>query len=68
MRTELDDNIRVTRERLAKSNAELVALAAEKLARNGVRPARPDEARAMLGLGAGERAAKARIERLRFAS
>ena len=52
MRTELDDNIRVTRERLAKSNAELVALAAEKLARHGARPARPDEARTMLGLRA----------------
>ena len=53
VRTGLEDNIRVTRERLAKSNAELVALAVEKLARHGARPARPEEARAMLGLRAG---------------
>jgi 3-keto-5-aminohexanoate cleavage enzyme len=50
VRTGLEDNIPVTRERLAKSNAELVEIAAEKLARHGARPARPDEARAMLGL------------------
>ena len=53
VRTGLEDNIRVTRERLAESNAELVSLAAEKLGRHGARPARPDEARAMLGLRAG---------------
>jgi 3-keto-5-aminohexanoate cleavage enzyme len=53
VRTGLEDNIRVTRERLAKSNAELVEIAAEKLARHGARAARPDEARAMLGLRAG---------------
>jgi 3-keto-5-aminohexanoate cleavage enzyme len=52
VRTGLEDNIRVTRERLAKGNAELVEIAAEKLARHGARPARPDEARAMLGLRA----------------
>jgi len=53
VRTGLEDNIRVSRERLAKSNAELVSLAAEKLARHGARAAGPDEARAMLGLRAG---------------
>jgi 3-keto-5-aminohexanoate cleavage enzyme len=52
VRTGLEDNIRVSRERLAKSNAELVEIAAEKLARHGGRPARPEEARAMLGLRA----------------
>jgi len=50
VRTGLEDNIRITRERLAASNAELVALAAEKLARHGARAARPEEARTMLGL------------------
>ena len=59
VRTGLEDNIRVTRERLAESNAELVSLAAEKLARHGARPARPDEARAMLGLRAGWAGTKA---------
>ena len=53
VRTGLEDNIRVSRERLAKSNAELVSLAAEKLARHGARAAGPGEARAMLGLRAG---------------
>jgi 3-keto-5-aminohexanoate cleavage enzyme len=53
VRTGLEDNVRITRERLASSNAELVALAGERLARHDARPARPDEARAMLGLRAG---------------
>lgn len=53
VRTRLEDNIRVTRERLADSNAELVSLAVEKLARHGARPARPEEARAVLGRRAG---------------
>jgi len=50
VRTGLEDNIRISRERLAKSYAELVGLAAEKLARHGARPAWPEEARAILGL------------------
>ena len=52
VRTGLEDNIRITRERLAGSNAELVALAAEAVARHGRRVATPPEARAALGLAA----------------
>ena len=52
VRTGLEDNIRVTKDRLAASNAELVALAAETCARHDARPATPGEARAMLGLAA----------------
>ncbi len=50
VRTGLEDNIRVTRHRLAASNAELVQHAGETLARYGCRPATPAEARARLGL------------------
>ncbi|TCZ64982.1 BKACE family enzyme [Roseicella aquatilis] len=50
VRTGLEDNIRVSRERLAASNAELVGLAVEAVARHGRRPATPEEARRMLGL------------------
>jgi 3-keto-5-aminohexanoate cleavage enzyme len=50
VRTGLEDNIRITKERLARSNAELVQLAAEACARHGGRPATPAEARTMLGL------------------
>lgn len=50
LRTGLEDNIRITRERLAGSNAELVQLAVEAAARHGRRPATPAEARAALGL------------------
>lgn len=50
VRTGLEDNIRVSRERLAASNAELVGLAVEAAARHGRRPATPEEARRMLGL------------------
>ena len=52
VRTGLEDNVRVGRERLASSNAELVRLAAEAVARHGRKPATPAEARAMLGLTA----------------
>ncbi|APT33903.1 3-keto-5-aminohexanoate cleavage enzyme [Methylobacterium phyllosphaerae] len=51
VRTGLEDNIRVTKDRLAASNAELVGLAAEAVARHGRRVATPVEARAALGLG-----------------
>ncbi|GAC1347327.1 MAG: 3-keto-5-aminohexanoate cleavage protein [Acetobacteraceae bacterium] len=51
LRTGLEDNIRVSKERLAASNAELVRLAADAAAQHGRRPATPAEARAMLGLG-----------------
>jgi 3-keto-5-aminohexanoate cleavage enzyme len=51
VRTGLEDNIRVTKDRLAASNAELVGLAAEAVRRHGRRVATPPEARAALGLG-----------------
>lgn len=50
VRSGLEDNIRITKDRLARSNAELVRIAAEALARHGRRPATPDEAREILGL------------------
>ena len=50
VRTGLEDNIRVTRDRLASGNAELVQVAADLVARHGGRPATPAEARQMLGL------------------
>jgi 3-keto-5-aminohexanoate cleavage enzyme len=50
VRTGLEDTIRVTKDRLAASNAELVSLAAEAVRRHGRRVANPVEARAALGL------------------
>ncbi len=50
VRTGLEDNIRISRDRLAASNAELVQQAAEAIAHHGHRPATPGEARAALGL------------------
>jgi 3-keto-5-aminohexanoate cleavage enzyme len=50
VRTGLEDNIRITRDRLAASNAELVQVAADLCAQHGGRPASPAEARALLGL------------------
>ncbi|ACA15848.1 protein of unknown function DUF849 [Methylobacterium sp. 4-46] len=50
VRTGLEDNIRVTKDRLAASNAELVWLAAEAVRRHGRRVATPAEARAILHL------------------
>src|SRR5207237_10811449 len=50
LRTGLEDNIRLRKDRLASSNAELVELAAGLCARHGARPASSDEARAALGL------------------
>ena len=50
VRTGLEDNVRISRDRLAGSNAELVRLAAEAVARHGHRPATPAEARSALGL------------------
>lgn len=52
VRTGLEDNIRVTKDRLAASNAELVTLAAETVARHGRRVATPAEARAALDIAA----------------
>ena len=50
VRTGLEDNIRISKDRLAKSNAELVQLAAQAVARHGRRVATPQEARHILGL------------------
>ncbi|HLZ65596.1 MAG TPA: 3-keto-5-aminohexanoate cleavage protein [Aliidongia sp.] len=50
IRTGLEDNIRITKERLASSNAELVKLAVATAERHGRRAATPAEARARLGL------------------
>ncbi|MCJ2111673.1 3-keto-5-aminohexanoate cleavage protein [Methylobacterium sp. E-025] len=52
VRTGLEDNIRIAKDQLAASNAELVGLAAEAVRRHGRRPATPAEARAALGLAA----------------
>ena len=49
-RTGLEDNLRLDRDRLAPSNAALVARVAELCARHGRPVATPAEARAMLGL------------------
>jgi len=50
VRTGLEDNIRISKDRLAASNAELAGLAAEAIARHGGRPATPAEARRALYL------------------
>ena len=52
VRTGLEDNVRVSKERLAASNAELVGLAVEAIRRHGRRPATPAEARRALGIRA----------------
>lgn len=49
-RTGLEDNLRVGKDRLASSNAELVSLVADAAADYDRRPATPAEARAILGL------------------
>lgn len=51
VRTGLEDNIRLSKSRLADGNADLVRVAVEICARHGARPATPAEARGMLGLG-----------------
>ena len=52
LRTGLEDNIRIAKDRLAASNAELVAVAASLCGKYDARPATPAEARAALGLRA----------------
>ena len=52
VRTGLEDNIRITSDRPAASNAELVGLAADTVHRHGRRVATVAEARARLGLAA----------------
>jgi uncharacterized protein (DUF849 family) len=51
VRTGLEDNIRLSKDRLARSNAQLVSLAVEAIARHGRQPATPAQARDLLGLG-----------------
>lgn len=51
-RTGLEDNLRYDKDRLANSNAELVALVAERAERFGRTVATPAEARRLLGLRA----------------
>jgi len=50
VRTGLEDNIRISKSRLAASNAELVTLAASAIARHGRRVATAEEARQILHL------------------
>jgi 3-keto-5-aminohexanoate cleavage enzyme len=50
VRTGMEDNIRISKERLASGNAELVRIAVELLEKHGRRPATPAEARSALGL------------------
>src|SRR3954467_5003418 len=52
VRTGLEDNIRISKDRLASSNAELVKVAVDLCAEYDVRPATAAEARSMLGLAA----------------
>ena len=49
-RTGMEDNVRIGKDRLAASNAELVTLVVEAAGAYGRRPATPDEARQILGL------------------
>jgi uncharacterized protein (DUF849 family) len=52
VRTGLEDNIRVTKDRLASGNAELVRIAAELCAKYDARPATVAEARELLAIRA----------------
>jgi 3-keto-5-aminohexanoate cleavage enzyme len=53
VRTGLEDNIRIGKDRLANGNAELVSVAVDLIGKHGGRPATPAEARAALGLRSG---------------
>jgi 3-keto-5-aminohexanoate cleavage enzyme len=50
VRTGLEDNIRISKERFANSNAELVQVATQAIARHGCRVATPKEAHQILGI------------------
>jgi uncharacterized protein (DUF849 family) len=50
VRTGLEDNVRIDKTRLAGSNAELVTIACEAVARHGRRVATAAEARSLLGI------------------
>ena len=57
VRTGMEDNVRVSRTRLASGNAELVRIAADLCANHHARPATPTEARVTLGLHQSETSA-----------
>jgi uncharacterized protein (DUF849 family) len=50
VRTGMEDNIRIGKDRLASGNAELVSVAVGLIQKHGCRPATPAEARNALGL------------------
>ena len=50
VRTGLEDNIRIGKDRLVGSNAELVRVAVDLVANHGGTPAKPAQARAALRL------------------
>jgi uncharacterized protein (DUF849 family) len=52
VRTGMEDNIRISKDRLASGNAELVSIAVGLIQKHGFRPATPAEARTALGLRA----------------
>jgi 3-keto-5-aminohexanoate cleavage enzyme len=52
VRTGMEDNIRINKDRLASGNMELVSIAAGLVEKHGCRPATPAEARASLGIRA----------------
>ena|SRR5215831_13585390 len=52
VRTGMEDNIRISKDRLASGNAELVNIAVGLMQKHGCRPATPAEARTALGLRA----------------
>lgn len=54
LRTGLEDNIRLSRDQLAASNAELVMLTADLCAKHDAHPATPAQARNILNLPAAE--------------
>jgi len=54
VRTGMEDNIRISKDRLASGNAELVRVAVGLIQKHGCRPTTPAEARNALGLRAAQ--------------
>jgi len=54
VRTGMEENIRISKDRLASGNAELVTVAVGLIQKHGCRPATPAEARNALGLRAAQ--------------
>jgi len=54
VRTGMEDNIRISKDRLASGNAELVTVAVGLIQKHGCRPATPAETRKALGLRAAQ--------------